>query len=69
MKDLIEVLTILLKYGDKSYPTHCEHDIMYLSCAVHPDEVSQEDKDRLNDLGFFVNEEFDCFSSFKYGSA
>ena len=68
MKDLIEALTILLKYGNPDHPTHCEHDIMYVYAGVHPDEVSEEDKERLDELGFFVEEEFDCFASFKYGS-
>ena len=26
MKDLIEALTIFLKYADEYSPTHCEHD-------------------------------------------
>ena len=26
MEDLIKALQILLKYGNPSYPTHCEHD-------------------------------------------
>ena len=51
MKGLIQALNIFLKYGDKSYPTHCEHDDIKL----------------LEELGFSPNE-YDGFSSFRYGS-
>ncbi len=27
MKDLIEALTILMKYGDSNAPTRCEHNV------------------------------------------
>ena len=40
MKDLIEALNIFLKYGNPKYPTHCEHDIMYVS--IDPELVSDE---------------------------
>lgn len=66
MKDLIEALTIFLKYGDPKYPTHCEHDELYVD--INPDKVSKEDKKRLDELGFFVNEGLEGFSSFKFGS-
>jgi hypothetical protein len=66
MEDLIESLNIFKKYDKGQYPTHCEHDKMFFS--VSPDEVSDEDIERLDELGFWVDEEFDCFSSFKFGS-
>ena len=70
MKDLIEALNIFLKYGNPSYPTHCEHDIMCI-CGIEPDDVSDEDKAQLEKLGFHVGSEFgdEQFQSFKYGSA
>jgi len=70
MKDLIEALTILLKYGNPSHPTHCEHDEM-LICGIDPKDVSDEDKERLDKLGFFVSKEYgdEQFKSFRYGSA
>ena len=68
MEDLIKALQILLKYGNPSYPTHCEHDVMYI-CGIEADQVSDEDKDELDRLGFLVDEEDGGFMSFKYGSA
>lgn len=66
MKDLIEALNIFLKYGNPTYPTNCSHDELYVD--INPDEVSEEDKKRLDELGFFVNEESEGFSSYKFGS-
>jgi len=66
MKDLIEALTIFLKYGDPKYPTNCSHDELYVD--IDPDKVSEEDKKRLDELGFFVNEELEGFSSYRFGS-
>jgi hypothetical protein len=69
MKDLIEALQILLKYGNPSNPTHCEHDVLTI-CGIHPKDVSEEDRNRLEELGFFVGKEWpDNFASFRYGSA
>ena len=70
MEQLIEALQILLKYGNPSYPTHCEHDILTI-CGIDPSDVSDEDKEKLDDLGFFVGDEYgdEAFHSFKYGSA
>ena len=66
MKDLIEALQIFLKYGNPAYPTNCSHDELYVN--INPDKVSKEDRMRLDELGFFVSEELDGFSSFKFGS-
>lgn len=68
MSKLIEALTIFLKYADPAYPTHCEHDVLTI-CGIDPDDVSNEDKARLEELGFSVSSEHDTFISFKYGSA
>jgi hypothetical protein len=77
MADLIQALTILLKYGNPRRPTHCEHDVMYI-CGIDSRDVSEEDIKILNDLGFFL-EENECeykedqgtinFMSFRFGSA
>lgn len=68
MQDLIKALQILLKYNPNNpFPTHCEHDILYV-CGVDPSEVSQVDIDILDNLGFFIDEENDCFASYRYGS-
>lgn len=68
MKKLIEALNIFLKYKDSKWPTHCEHDILMIS-EVTFDEVSEEDKKKLNELGFFWNEEYELWTSYHYGSA
>ena len=68
MKDLIEALTILAKYMDpeERWPTHCEHDVLYV-CHVEPEDVSEEDMKRLDELGFFPNDELG-FQSYRFGS-
>lgn len=68
MDDLIEALTIFRKYGNPEYPTHCEHD--ELTVCIDPDLVSDDDKKKLDELGFFVGSdgEGDYFKSFKFGS-
>ena len=68
MSDLIEALTIFLKYGNPRYPTHCEHDVLSIM-EIDPNAVTADDRDKLNDLGFFVSEADGCFQSFRYGSA
>ncbi len=71
MEQLIEALQILLKYGNPSYPTNCEHDSLII-CGIDPRKVSEVDKAKLDELGFFVSDEYDeegNFVSFKYGSA
>jgi len=68
MKDLIEALQIFLKYGNLPYPTHCEHDILIVY-GIEPQDVSPEDTERLDKLGFRVNEDYpEAFSSFRFGS-
>ncbi len=66
MKKLIEALQIFLKYGNPDYPTHCEHD--ELTVGIDPSLVSDEDKKKLDELGFIENPEGDDFYSYKYGS-
>ena len=68
MSDLIEALTIFLKYGNPRNPTHCEHDVLTIS-EIDPDDVTPEDRARLDELGFIVSESERCFISFRYGSA
>tara|TARA_R110002167_G_scaffold243070_3_gene448641 strand:- start:162 stop:455 length:294 start_codon:yes stop_codon:yes gene_type:complete len=54
MKDLIKALTILLKYGNPSYPTHCEHDELSIH-GIDPEKISKEDVKQLKDLGFEID--------------
>ena len=65
---LAEVMTIAAKYlKEDDFPTHCEHDVMLL--YVKPSEVSNEDYARIEELGFFACNVYDCFKSHKFGSA
>lgn len=68
MDDLIEALTILRKYSDTKWPTHCQHDV--LTVCVDPDTVSGEDKAWLEELGFHVGDASGemGFDSFRFGS-
>lgn len=70
MQDLITALQIFLKYADPINPTHCEHDVLVI-VGIEPNEVSDEDKARLDKLGFFVGNEFGypVFQSYRFGSA
>jgi hypothetical protein len=68
MEQLILALQIFLKYGNPSRPTNCDHDELTI-CGISPDDVSEEDKKKLAEFGFFVSESDNCFKSFKYGSA
>ena len=73
MKGLIEALQIMLRYfkdADKKYPTHCEHDILYV-WGVDMEKIPFEKVKRLIELGFVpgmdddiyvfeqINEDFD----------
>jgi hypothetical protein len=51
---------------EQKWPTHCEHDVLYV-CHVDEEDVSAEDIARLDELGFFPNEE-GGFQSFRFGS-
>ena len=71
MKDLIEALTILLKYGDPHNPCNCNHDELMI-CGIDPKDVSDEDTKRLDRLGFFVSDaeyaDETWFMSYRFGS-
>lgn len=81
MEDLIKALQIFLKYDNPKWPTHCEHDVMYVN--VCPKNMEPEDIKELGELGFFAvdgngwcydegfNGEYSedaFFMSYKYGS-
>jgi hypothetical protein len=68
MSKLIEALQIFLKYGDPDRPTHCEHEVLYI-CNIDTASVTDEDKEKLDKLGFFYDDDEECFQSFCYGSA
>ena len=66
MEDLIKALSIFIKYSQEKYPTHCEHDVMYV--RISPKNVSEEDCKDLESLGFIADLDEDCFYSFHFGS-
>lgn len=68
MKDLIEALTIFMKYKDLEWPTHCEHDVLSIM-GITKREISTKDRKRLDELGFLWSESDDCWQSFRFGSA
>lgn len=68
MRDLIEALTIFLKYGDEYSPTHCEHDVLMV-VGIEQEAVSVKDQTKLNELGFRWSTEYDCWASYRFGSA
>lgn len=63
MDDLIEALTILRRYDNPVSPTHCEHDTLLV--MVDPALVSDEDLERLKQLGFIPSEPEYGFVSFQ----
>ncbi len=69
MDHLIEGLQILKKYmaPDVHCPTHCEHDL--LTVMVSQQELEDKDMTRLDELGFFYNDEYGYWGSFRFGSA
>jgi len=68
LSGLIEALQLFRKYKDVRRPTHCEHDVLCVM-GVTQEEVSAEDAVTLDEMGFLWSEEYDCWISFRYGSA
>lgn len=67
MKNLLKAFHIFEKYiKDYPYPTHCEHDVMYVDCDYSI--VSAEDIEELEMLGFVHDEDNDKFLSYVFGS-
>lgn len=65
MSDLLEAIKIFLKYGNPHCPTDCKHDIMYVD--INPELVSKEDILLLEGFGFFVDDDDECFYSYRFG--
>lgn len=65
---MIEALTIFAKYADPYSPTNCEHDVLMV-IGVDVAAVSAEDQARLDELGFHWSNGYDCWVSYRYGSA
>ena len=65
VEDLIKALQILLKYGNPEYPTTCGDGILFI-CGIDPEDVSNEDVEELEELGFIVRKR--GFISYKFGT-
>lgn len=68
MKDLIEALTIFAKYTKEYAPTHCEHDV-FIVHYVGEDVPTEDERKRLDELGFLWMDEYDGWGSFRFGSS
>ena len=68
MDNLIKALQIFLKYGNPTYPTHCEHDTLWI-CGIRWGDISTADQVKLIGLGFFYDKDDDAIQSFRFGSA
>lgn len=69
MEDFIKALRIFEKYCDdyhKQYPFCCDHDIIVFNGAGK-DDVSKEDKEELEKLGWVPFDNFG-FCSYRFGS-
>lgn len=69
MDQLIKALQIFLKYDNPTYPTHCEHDELWICGNYDPARMSAEDVAELDELGFHWDESDESFKSFWFGSA
>ena len=70
MDDLIEALTILRKYLERSedHCTCCEHDVLYVHLPDR-EKVSKADVARLEELGFEPDEDLEtAYRSSRFGS-
>jgi len=66
-EDMAEACEIFQKYSDgEKWPFHCEYDVLHV-CGVEPEDVNEEDKERLHELGFFVMDGR-AFASYRFGS-
>ena len=68
MEDLIKALQIFMKYKNVKWPTNCTHDVMTIM-DITREEVTKEDVEELDRLGFTWDETDEGFISFRFGSA
>ena len=69
INELIEALQIFSKYiPDDRFPTYCEHDILMVM-VYDASDISREDLERLKELHFYFDSEYQCFASTWFGSA
>jgi hypothetical protein len=65
MEKLIAALQIFLRYTNIPWPPKPSY-IRMVIYDISPDEVTDEDKQTLEELGFFVDKFENCFQSYKY---
>lgn len=66
--DLIQGIAILAQHpANDISPFHCEHDT--LTVCADPAKFTEKEIRRLDELGFVVDEDEECFTSFRFGSA
>lgn len=61
MEKVYEGLGILLKYGGDM---DAEHDKIWAGKCLHEMDMSEEDIARMKELGWFIDEEYDCWCHF-----
>ena len=59
---LAEAFQIFSKYGEGKWGTSAEHDVIY--AGLNPKYVATPERLRLEQLGWFVDEEMECFGYF-----
>lgn len=63
MKELIEVLTIFMKYQEEGItPIGCGYQAVCIM-GVGENDLSEEDKKRVEELKFYWDDEVDCWST------
>lgn len=68
MEDLIAALLTFSKYKNERYPTHCEHDNLMI-LGIGKDELSEDDASKVREPSFNWNDEYDCWTSYRFESA
>lgn len=66
MDELIEALEIFKKYANLTYPTKCTTNAFHV--MIKTDTVSKNDKAKLGQLSFAPNFDYQCFTSYRFGS-
>ena len=66
IRKAIEGLKILEKYIDEKAPggdfLYAEHDVIYT--IIDADRVTPEDKKKLEEAGWHIDSEFECWSTY-----
>lgn len=68
LSEIVEILQIVLKYGDTLWPTICVRDKPWI-CNVDVEAITAEDRVRLEELGLRYNDADKSYTSYAFGSA